>query len=40
MFGVGTGDSMVADPNRYFELSTADLVVVNKPIQSLYHDLT
>ncbi|KAI9473459.1 MAG: galactose mutarotase-like domain-containing protein [Benjaminiella poitrasii] len=40
MFGVGANDAMVADPNRYFSLTTADLVVANKPIQTLYHDLT
>ncbi|KAG2207470.1 hypothetical protein INT47_004218 [Mucor saturninus] len=40
MFGVGANDAMVADPNRYFELSKADLVVANKDTQSLYHDLT
>lgn len=40
MFGVGANDAMVADPNRYFNLSKADLVVANKCIQSLYHDLT
>ncbi|KAG1458244.1 hypothetical protein G6F46_000079 [Rhizopus delemar] len=39
MFGVGATDSMVADPNRYFTLSRADLVVANKHVQSLYHDL-
>jgi alpha-mannosidase len=39
MFGVGANDAMVADPNRYFNLSKADLVVPNKPIQKLYHDL-
>lgn len=39
MFGVGANDAMVADPNRYFELSCADLVVANEPIQKLYHDL-
>jgi alpha-mannosidase len=40
MFGVGASDSMVADPNRYFKLKQADLVVANKPVQDLYHDLT
>lgn len=40
MFGVGANDAMVADPNRYFDLSKADLVVPNKATQSLYHDLT
>ncbi|KAI9257901.1 galactose mutarotase-like domain-containing protein [Sporodiniella umbellata] len=39
MFGVGANDAMVADPNRYFDLVKADLVVANKPMQSLYHDL-
>jgi alpha-mannosidase len=39
MFGVGATDSMVADPNRYFTLSRADLVVANKHVQSIYHDL-
>ncbi|KAG2205482.1 hypothetical protein INT46_007474 [Mucor plumbeus] len=40
MFGVGANDAMVADPNRYFSLDKADLVVANKPIQKLYHDLS
>lgn len=40
MFGVGANDAMVADPNRYFSLSRADLVVANEPIQKLYHDLS
>lgn len=40
MFGVGANDAMVADPNRYFNLDKADLVVANKHMQSLYHDLT
>ncbi|KAI7906375.1 galactose mutarotase-like domain-containing protein [Cokeromyces recurvatus] len=39
MFGVGANDAMVADPDRYFNLTTADLVVPNKAIQALYHDL-
>ncbi|KAI8992140.1 galactose mutarotase-like domain-containing protein [Mycotypha africana] len=40
MFGVGAADSMVANPNKYFELKRADLVVPNKRVQKLYHDLT
>ncbi|KAI8885832.1 glycoside hydrolase family 38 protein [Backusella circina FSU 941] len=40
MFGVGANDAMVADPNRYFNLDKADLVVPNQPMQDLYHDLT
>ncbi|CAO3608492.1 unnamed protein product [Mucor fragilis] len=40
MFGVGANDAMVADPNRYFSLDRADLVVANEPIQKLYHDLS
>jgi hypothetical protein len=40
MFGVGANDAMVADPNRHFNLSKADLVVANKPMQSLFHDLS
>jgi alpha-mannosidase len=40
MFGVGANDAMVADPNRYFNLDKADLVVPNQPVQDLYHDLT
>ncbi|KAI8642212.1 galactose mutarotase-like domain-containing protein [Parasitella parasitica] len=40
MFGVGANDAMVADPNRYFNLERADLVVANEPIQKLYHDLS
>lgn len=40
MFGVGANDAMVADPNRYFNLDRADLVVANEPIQKLYHDLS
>ncbi|GAA5808553.1 hypothetical protein MFLAVUS_001944 [Mucor flavus] len=40
MFGVGANDAMVADPNRYFRVTQADLVVANKHMQSLYHDLT
>ncbi|KAI8071075.1 glycosyl hydrolases family 38 N-terminal domain-containing protein [Gongronella butleri] len=39
MFGVGASDSMVPDPNRYFRINTADLVVPNAPVQRLYHDL-
>lgn len=40
MFGVGANDAMVANPNRYFNLDKADLVVANEPIQKLYHDLS
>lgn len=40
MFGVSANDAMVADPNRYFDLHKADLVVANKPTQSLFHDLS
>ncbi|CAO3644807.1 unnamed protein product [Cunninghamella blakesleeana] len=41
MFGVG-GDNgtMVPNPNRYFSIEKADLVVPNYQVQSLYHDLT
>ncbi|KAF7725437.1 Glycoside hydrolase, 38 vacuolar alpha mannosidase [Apophysomyces ossiformis] len=39
MFGVGN-DAMVPDPNRYFTLNKADLVVPNYIVQDLYHDLT
>lgn len=38
MFGVGDA-AMVPDPNRYFSIKTADLVVPNAPVQDLYHDL-
>ncbi|RUS25743.1 hypothetical protein BC938DRAFT_471724, partial [Jimgerdemannia flammicorona] len=37
MFGVGS-TGMVPDPNRYFYLQTADLVVPNKRAWALYHD--
>ncbi|KAI8986966.1 galactose mutarotase-like domain-containing protein [Pilobolus umbonatus] len=40
MFGVGANDAMVADPNRYFCLRTADIAVRNKAIQGLFHDLS
>lgn len=40
MFGVGANDAMVADPNRFFVLDKADLVVPNELIQKLFHDLT
>ncbi|KAL0080840.1 glycoside hydrolase family 38 protein [Phycomyces blakesleeanus] len=40
MFGVGDqNDAMVPDPNRYFRLIKADLVVPSHEIQDLYHDL-
>ncbi|SAM00317.1 hypothetical protein [Absidia glauca] len=40
MFGVGSNDAMVPDPNRYFSIKKADLVVPDSPLQHLYHDLT
>ncbi|KAI9027605.1 glycosyl hydrolases family 38 N-terminal domain-containing protein [Phycomyces nitens] len=41
MFGVGDqNDAMVPDPNRYFRLLKADLVVPSHAIQDLYHDLS
>lgn len=39
MFGVGNA-AMVPDPNRYFTISKADLVVPNLLVQDVYHDLT
>ncbi|KAI9278933.1 galactose mutarotase-like domain-containing protein [Phascolomyces articulosus] len=38
MFGVGD-NAMVPDPNRYFSIKTADLVVPDKEVQDLYYDL-
>lgn len=38
MFGVGDA-AMVPDPDRYFSIKTADLVVPNAPVQDLYYDL-
>ncbi|KAI9306871.1 galactose mutarotase-like domain-containing protein [Cunninghamella echinulata] len=40
MFGVGKGDTMVPDPNKYFIIQKADLVVPDYQVQALYHDLT
>ncbi|KAI8142671.1 glycosyl hydrolases family 38 N-terminal domain-containing protein [Fennellomyces sp. T-0311] len=39
MFGVGDG-AMVPQPNRYFSIKTADLVVPDYEVQDLYYDLT
>ncbi|KAG0171993.1 Glycoside hydrolase, 38 vacuolar alpha mannosidase [Apophysomyces sp. BC1034] len=39
MFGVGNG-AMVPEPNRYFTLDKADIVVPSYSVQDLYHDLT
>ncbi|KAI9489855.1 glycosyl hydrolases family 38 N-terminal domain-containing protein [Zychaea mexicana] len=38
MFGVGDS-AMVPDPNRYFSIKTADLVVPDYEVQDLYYDL-
>ncbi|KAI7852311.1 galactose mutarotase-like domain-containing protein [Circinella umbellata] len=38
MFGVGDG-AFVPDPNRYFSIEKADLVVPDKDVQDLYYDL-
>ncbi|CAO3591355.1 unnamed protein product [Absidia cylindrospora] len=40
MFGVGNNDAMVPNPNRYFSIKQADLVVPDYQIQDLYYDLT
>ncbi|KAI8092804.1 galactose mutarotase-like domain-containing protein [Halteromyces radiatus] len=39
MFGVGDNDAMVPDPNRYFNIKKADLVIPAYSIQKLYYDL-
>ncbi|KAI8334604.1 hypothetical protein BC941DRAFT_472537 [Chlamydoabsidia padenii] len=39
IFGVGSNDAMVPNPNRYFSIKKADLVVRNTSLQQLYHDL-
>jgi alpha-mannosidase len=39
MFGTSDNDAMVPDPNRYFHINAADLVVPDTLIQRLYYDL-
>ncbi|KAI8331324.1 glycosyl hydrolases family 38 N-terminal domain-containing protein [Chlamydoabsidia padenii] len=39
MFGVSDNDAMVPDPNRYFSIKAADLVVPDTLLQRLYYDM-